>query len=1036
MPSKNAIKAINYIRNDRGELVPVFPMSTADNIYTDINKKTTVQDAIVGGKVDDGVYVYHNVYNDGISGSDSGILKLELPMGADDIDVDMNVIVTGMIDELNDDVVDNNLVGSFTRNTVNNKVYTSIAEDDYTGNIAFIAVYNDSGVNEYALFNLSNAKVIKRNDVVGLPSRPLQAKFDERNVFLVILCENHICVYMNISGTYHRIGVSGRNLETSSSTMTVNNIGLISTADTTYLVATSSTETDSMELYRLNSDGTITRSTDYTVTGGYYNDGEIFTKDMNIFIKRDAGTTNGRPTYTIDRLYPPANTTDTLTVAINIMTLPVHSFNLSKKDNKFMIQLIRTNVENPYVYTMAFTRSGAVTESEGYITIVDPVQCNGYTTAIDTVPNTVGNVIGYGTSLNSAYNGIYRGYTTTIPPIVVERVYNSRSNNITIDESFINAFTHPTNGYVYLILASNLFGLPVIPLNTRTEMGGSDIELTDTPTYPFPSNNATKVEVSCTGNSFAFMNGDSTSIHAYRRYDTTSRFVKVDIVDVTTGTNRTSTLNDFTFINGDYISVLYNTKLTDGTVYKTLKLFNTGTETNAVGTAIINRDIIGINEATELYASDVYDDNSPYGIIVSARATIVIDFTTATPTFNILDTPTETGVENVIFCRDTFASGFYRISSNRIERYRMNINADGTTSCALDHSITSADFDLSLIDTSNVILGSDNSTLIAKYADGSKIAIFNWQGSGVSTKVTQTIATIVGYDTFSGGHNYAYDKANNELVMILDKTIARFAISGNYLTYKGSYTNIPEISDSNIFSMCSSGNILLATTAFGSNTTSTGSYDYGMLLLATGRQTAVTEIRATGNLSTGGWTNYNINVNGIVRSDIVRLGYDSTTGKAILLLGDNETEWTDPRVQITYISYSGVGKKYTVPITTNYYANNYSIEIIDNLNDMMHLTTDETTDFAPYAQRIKTTIVALTPNMWTIGTNGVYVCRYNHPAISSNSTVNVNISDIQSLNIANIANMQSISVEYSGYVELYTTNLPLGNINVSFEILN
>lgn len=1052
MPSKNAIKAINYIRNDRGELVPVFPMSTADNIYTDINKKITVQDAIVGGKVESGVYVYHNVYSSGIAGNTSGVMKLELPMGADNIDVDMNVIVSGMTNELNDDVIQRNFSGSFTRNTVSTTVNTTVAEDNYTGSFAFIAVYNESGINEYALFNLSNNRVVKRDDITNLPSRPLQAKFDESDKYLVILCESHICVYIKTSTKFYLASINSRNLETETSTMTVDNIGLIYDGVTTYLVALSENETTNIEFYSIDSDGILTRSTDYIVNGGYYANGIIYTKDMNIFIRYAAGTMNDRPLYCVDRLYIANANTNAYVSEINIFPNKVCSFNLIKSSNLLTIYRDQISTDESlqnliFVYIVGFERHGAFTVVDGYASTNSTVVANGFFPTIENFSGTYGNIIGYGISNDENYNGLYLDVIEEGSPDTSYSIYNSRLNNITITDEFIHAFMHPSNGYMYLITASNMFGLPIVPVNTKIYMDKSNIELSDAPGAPFPSNTATTLDVSCDGKCISYIDSNAQTLSVYRRISNTDPFNVVSMINAETTTYED--LNDIAFVNNDYLCVIHSFATSVNTI-KGLRLYSTGNDDELVGTQLTYHTLLDIDGSmVKIFASKKYEDNSPYGIIVVGPKICVIDFSNpSSPVISTMETEipnnfaedvdiaSRINLTNVLFCRDTFTSGFYHITPARIIRYKMAISDNGAISVVEDYRISATDYNIITSIPSSSVLWEDNSTIIMKYTDGNRIKMFNWSGDGADTVVSEIDPEIVGIDNFDGGVNYKFDKFNNELMMIISGSIGRFSVTNTSIIYKGSYLNIPEISDSNIFEICDSGNVLFGTTALGNNIVSSGEYDFGMILIETGKQPAVTNIRATGNLTHTGWSNYNITTSGITKSDNVRLGYDNITGKACLLVGDTDTQWSNLRVQISYISYSGIGNKYPMTFNTNYYANNYNINVIGSISNIIHLTTSADRDGLNYAKRIKTNIISIMPDMWSNDTTGIYVYRYYNGAIKSSSTVNVNISDVQSLNIANISNLHSISVEKSGYVEIYSSNIPTGIINVSFEILN
>jgi len=76
------------------------------------------------------------------------------------------------------------------------------------------------------------------------------------------------------------------------------------------------------------------------------------------------------------------------------------------------------------------------------------------------------------------------------------------------------------------------------------------------------------------------------------------------------------------------------------------------------------------------------------------------------------------------------------------------------------------------------------------------------------------------------------------------------------------------------------------------------------------------------NFNIGSWHNYFAQIYGNAKFDKVRLGFDTSTSKCVILIGETTTVWNYPQINISevlcsYLNYDGWDNDWTIEYVTD-----------------------------------------------------------------------------------------------------------------------
>jgi hypothetical protein len=184
MAKEDIIKSIQRVKDEEGNNKVIFPYTSADAVFYDVDSGITVADKIDGGILNDTTAKYNNVYTSN-SLTGVGSLKLSLPDIPEDHDITMEL-----------DIVGAKLDESKTINAMNIPVDKSgyissatafINELSPDGNYLFVAFQKSSNsVYGYKLYRTSGGIVTELTISLRGIVTPIRARFAKSSEYLVV----------------------------------------------------------------------------------------------------------------------------------------------------------------------------------------------------------------------------------------------------------------------------------------------------------------------------------------------------------------------------------------------------------------------------------------------------------------------------------------------------------------------------------------------------------------------------------------------------------------------------------------------------------------------------------------------------------------------------------------------------------------------------------------------------------------------------------------------------------------------------------
>lgn len=202
-----------------------------------------------------------------------------------------------------------------------------------------------------------------------------------------------------------------------------------------------------------------------------------------------------------------------------------------------------------------------------------------------------------------------------------------------------------------------------------------------------------------------------------------------------------------------------------------------------------------------------------------------------------------------------------------------------------------------------------------------------------------------------------------------------------------------------------------------------------MSLVARLKHTRLTgDVHMTGKYTDNGWTNVEITATDAGLKDSV--AFAVMGDREVIAIGSSRLAWNPAHVKIKRITIMGeTAGKYSYRI-------GYSASLIASLGALTHITkSTNIVDESSNVKRITIRGISIPPTDWRYDAgSGFYYCRIYDVNIDPTALVNVNINNLESWAFANAAGVISLSTEHEGYVEMYSGNIPVGNINVDIDI--
>lgn len=1059
--NENIIKSIQRVRDKDGNLVPVFSATSADMVYYDLSNEVTLKDKIDGGKVNESTYSYNNIYEYVNSDGGSGRLVVELPQIKDNT-VEIDLTVNGGSYDFTQDLTEYHIAPIVTGSDVVGDA--TIREMSPNGKYIFLTIKRGA-LYTSKLYTTAGATVVEVPFEYKQITQPIRARFMKSSSDIIVLGLNSDgdkilevhrldtnlgSIDSNVFSST-RQALSGAYLDiTYFDTVRYNGVDymLTNTTETVTfacfrvsvneMVATRDISTpqyynikneirtsnannriailsaDSTKIHCMSGSGGVYRhrSTDSDMDqyawGGAKNGGEPIGVWTHFDFNPEGTRLYGTYAIDTDRTLRVCDVTATYghyepstTTPQEITIHPtVSSFNIGS--------VVYRAIPNATIYggtsnkSIAYVSAGTISSINGE-SVGPIIRCESLAAAQLTD-------ITHSTSIGDVEESVY-----VVSENSLVKSYANLSSSLPI--TYKDIFIHPTSSYAYAI-PENIFNIPIVPYYMST--GTPNPYITSSPaSVPIYASNR-HVDVSSSGRGIAYV--DASVMHTHTIIYENGRYIYRNIDAARPAPNRAiacrslgdgetvvvvypDTIKAFRYINN-----LFTEQPIDGASDRTQES-TTGVAVLSPTTELANVSSWSMCEfkmvdgvTTPMVYSFTYSEE--YGFAMSK--------------VNIVDSTTHATVKSCVFEHGEEHMCIVYDDADGVTRGYL-YSKDGDT-YTVKYTITFP----SGISSFGMNTGS-NCTSLFKESENKSILVYlnsDYNMAVVHIDWGDDSVLPVYDDLPNDNTKYAdvgmyYSEYEKSLYIATRNKLYVFKYTSGQLTHNVTYTPKDVSGRYSAFTASERGAICV----FGRS----GSSSSVFINLRYSR--VVGNVKLRGKYTDSGWVNVEITSEDPELKNLVAFGVNSE-GKEVIIIGSDTTVWDVAHAKINNITIFGeTASKYSYRI-------GYDTYISDSISDIRNITYG--TKLVEESSNIKYITVRgiiVSPFSWTYDdAMGFYYYRIYDSRITPDSTVNVNMADVDSLLRANDAGMLNISMERDGYVEIYAADVPTDNLNISLDI--
>lgn len=1067
MPKEEVIKALQRTTDKEGNLVPVFPLTSADAVYYDVDKQITVKDKLDGGAITDKSASYNNIYNHYDMDGGIGAIKLNLPqIDNNTVDIDLTVSNGVKSNSFNTSRI---YIPKLPRTPV---VGTAVVREMSTDGTYIFLVIKRNQTYIAKLYKTGNSTVTELPFALKTISAPIRARFTKSN--------NKIIVFGNTSG--------------GTGTFEVHNINATQGSYSSYVISNPLTYNDSTIGASTFFDTVLMNNTDYLVV----NDPNTDATSLKSFIINNTSLVSTTA----------ISTRNTFRIAGDIRISP----------DSMKLAFLTSSANAMYVMTRNTTSTGVFTAASNTLDIAYGWGGAYYGARVGTWSNISFTsdsshiygtyTVGYSTTFRSCdVRGTYGEYLSNntfkeitmhtentrfdiglnvyrpipkataygntartfdflavgsmsgsenigrmIGPIVrcytsgtptqIALSYNSQSQNNIIESAlapmeselqwfdpdedtplsqwtFSDVLIHPTSGYAYAIF-DIIRDVPMCSIYVGYN-NPSYVTSANPSQIPIPSQ-IKFANISYDGNAIASVTGASSStLGVIARGSTNNNFVRRVIpytrsisnavvgCKVTNGGNcvvciTQSGIEVFRWLNAAYVKVTPLGSVPSSFISTDAKVYMSNTVVDSTGketwTMLRAEKIVEGNVQFTVIGFEYNGENcivSPYTITQQVNTHKSVIGASFSPD----------GTRLAIICEDTDGDKIYLFEKSG-SAYGLKQNISTITNGYYKTSPTTPKNNCALLS----MTVSTSLLVYAGSSGGLSSYVIDWASNTATYRSIDILPSL-----FSTGMGYAYVTNRLLIASANNSIIYTLSFDGNNLSLIEAHEE-SGVYNSDLF-INDDGTVALAPEAY-------GVYARMLHILPTPMSG---KIKAIGTYTGDRWLNVSISTNNPDLHDTVKFAIDD--GNPILLIGDTVTVWKPLSINIDKITISGE--------TANRYSHRigYSSVLIRDLSSITNITGNGVLyDDKLYTQRFKVKGYNIPYSSWVADPVGtLYRCRIPHEMITATSTVNISASDIESYRIMEYMGVLPLTVENSGYVEIYATFILNLQFNVDIEIL-
>jgi hypothetical protein len=1067
MAKEDIIKSIQRVDDENGNSKVIFPYTSADAVFYDVENGITVADKIDGGILNDTTAKYNDVYtNNSLNGV--GSLKLSLPDIPEDHDITMELELIGAkLDETKTINVINTPVDKTGYISTGTAFINEMSPD---GNYLFVAFQKASNnTYGYKLYRTNGGIVTDLYLNLRSIIIPIRARFAKSSEYLVVYGTDNAGTtgYMEL---YKMSSTGATYIATNTITTNVQQVffDTISYNGSQFVVRNSDSMvgTPPFASLRINDSGfaqygSVSSSRSYVIKG----DMRISQNGLKVAILSEDKSfiiVGGRPEtsnlYSFDstsmgwgsssntgrtgtwknfefnedgsRLYgtyvvngvPTLRVCDTSTVIGGYradtasVNREITTYDTSTNDAPVFETGMKSfrRVPKAPIYNSTATSFDAIT--------VGPVTAPASTNAA------IGSVRRMMSSAESSLVSVKRSNDGTT---VTEQVYGISTANITwygdntslsIPTAFSDILIHPTNGYGYGIV-SNAIDVMVVPVY----IGSSTprLEVSSSPVQVPVGNTTNPYAISVDGTAIAYIDPNRV-VHVARKVGDVYRWLSATAL-VPNRTNYPIAVMPTS--NAQHVVVVY---------VNTIAVYSYNESSGQYLLRSPSTFPTFSNQALRAWIYPVYSGNDTNPITfkvireenTTTRSITVTDIVcSATPSatnYSIASIPTSMYSIRGVACDEvgdrlailgttdsanaTTAINIFRKDGNRyvgVTAIR-NIEPVVYTSSSMMHSLAMY----------NIDSGSDMIVYLAGQSTDVKLygIMMTWSGNTVTTsqKTFDDIIDVIGPVTAGLVHaplNDAIYVATTDGRLLTFKYRKSTVLLNHVFSGVGTATNL----------MVSSNGV---TAIVGNNNS------FNATLATMGFISKDSTMTVSASRTVDGWRNV------VIRSDNPSLENSSFFAiedvRPQFVIGYINTLWNPASITVRSITVHG-------PSATRYsFRSRFNASIITTYDGLTSITTDTHIETDSIAQRIYIHGYILRASGWARrpgDTSGHYIYRIESESITVDSTVNVDFSDLTSWMLANSYSILGLTVEHNGYVELFAAKKPTENLIANIDIL-
>lgn len=1080
MAKENIIKAIQRTRDKDGNLVPVFPYTSADSVLYDVDKQITVADKIDGGIPNGNSVTYNNIFSETID-SGRGMLKIDLPNIQNNHTIDMDISLSSALYDNTVELTKYNVpLETSTLTTTPSKIYLS--EMDPNGLYILTASSKTvSGNTTYStkLYQLSQATVTNARLNLNKITHVLRARFSKNSGYLIIFgTDNSDNEYIEVHRVHTTGGASFLYYKENSFTFTDSSgspvLGKITYFDTCgangvdYLIANDPTGTRAISCFTFDENNLIKVDTLYT-NQSYMIENEIRVSpgSSKIAILSKDGTMIHCMGRNVDSMMFQFRTVGSTMnnyawgsssnngTRVGVWKDFVFNSNSTKLYGTYVVGSNNTlrvcDVSNAYGSfepndnnIREITTYNSDTSFDIGANVYKPVPrasiYNSTSTTFDYV--SVGNMSGIGyldqyvgavirakSSASSELKTISRS-TTGTPSTITETAFVVPESSITwIDNdrttdalvSLIDLHIHPTNGYGYAII-ENVFDIAIVPMYIGD--GAPQIRLTSNPLSNPIIGLGAEPDISYDGSAIAYVDNIDT-LHVGVK-SSGDRYTWRSILASDKGLNN-RLLACRVIDAGAAVICIYQTSVVlfvyrNGAYVETPIAGNTTSPFSSTNASVF----IGATKRT-ITNGVVYYDIPILRVDYNSTGFPVL----RTMHFNYSGVATSIAFASFNTYEDGYVIG-------------AAFSAAGDKFAIYVDDMTNSRYQISVYKTSPVSGISHVSavTPTTSYRESRGTSYNNIALIDIGPSRTICVYCNHGSTTFAG-FEVLWD--TNQLIVgslqLGDLTTMGQYISGiQYISATralfistvngGLYAYRFNDRTFTLVKLERAGFIArkLAVSETGDLAIVTREYNQSARLLkvAFGNMSGTLHVSAT--RTELGWDNVTITSDNPELAKSARIALENDDAR--IIIGENTIIWDSVLVNIDKFTIIGENaRKYS-------YRLGYDVSVIESIDNLTNITSNtavtvENSD----TYRLHISGYVLKSSEWSPYTvSGYHVYKIELPQITSTTTVNVDFADLDSWLLANSYGFLSLTVEHDGYAEIFAGDIPDEDIIVDIDI--